>query len=60
MIKPLLIFALCLGSACAGATPTTTPRIVAATNAFLATLDDADKAATRPNVPRGLRSCRSL
>jgi hypothetical protein len=43
--RRILILALCLGSAAAGATPATTPRIVAATNAFLATLDDADKAA---------------
>lgn len=46
MLKPrVLLFALCLGSVAANASPATTPRIVAATNAFLATLDDADKAA---------------
>jgi hypothetical protein len=41
----ILLLALCLGSAGAGATPATTPRIVAATNAFLSTLDDAGRAA---------------
>jgi hypothetical protein len=43
--RRIIILALCLGSTAAGASPATTPRIVAATNAFLATLDDADKAA---------------
>ena len=40
----IFLLALCLGGAVpAGASPTTTPRIVAAANAFLATLDDAKK-----------------
>src|SRR5882672_789468 len=37
--------ALCICSSAAYASPATTPRIVAAANAFLATLDDAKKAA---------------
>ena len=40
----VIVFALCVGSSAAYAAPTTTPRIVAAANAFLATLDDAEKA----------------
>src|SRR5262249_12565386 len=36
---------LCLGTAAAGASPATTPRIVAAANAFLATLSDAQRSA---------------
>ena len=41
----LIVFLLCLGTSAAGASPTTTPRIVAAANAFLATLSDAEKGA---------------
>jgi hypothetical protein len=43
----IVVVALCLGSAAASASPATTPRIVAAANAFLATLDDAEKAAVQ-------------
>ena len=39
----LIVFFLCFGASAAGASPATTPRIVAATNAFLATLSDAEK-----------------
>jgi uncharacterized protein DUF3500 len=40
----IVCLALCVGSAApAAASPTTAPRIVAAANAFLATLDDAEK-----------------
>src|SRR5215831_8913008 len=46
MVKPrLIVFLLCLGASAAGASPATTPRIVAAANAFLATLSDAQKSA---------------
>jgi hypothetical protein len=41
----LVACALCLGGSAVHASPTTTPRILAAANAFLATLDDAQKAA---------------
>jgi hypothetical protein len=41
----LIVFLLCLGSSAAGASPATTPRIVAAANAFLATLGDTEKGA---------------
>jgi hypothetical protein len=41
----LIVFLLCLGAPAAGAAPTTTPRIVAAANAFLATLSDAERGA---------------
>jgi hypothetical protein len=41
----IAVFALCIGTSAAGASPATTPRIVAAANAFLAALDDAEKAA---------------
>ena len=40
----LFVFLLCLGASAAGASPTTAPKIVAAANAFLATLNDAEKA----------------
>jgi hypothetical protein len=41
----LIVFFLCFGASAAGASPATTPRIVAAANAFLATLSDAEKSA---------------
>ena len=41
----LIVFILFFGASAAGASPATTPRIVAAANAFLATLSDAEKAA---------------
>lgn len=40
-----VLLALCLGSSAASASPATTPKIVAAANAFLATLEDGEKAA---------------
>jgi hypothetical protein len=40
-----VVLALCLGASAAGASPTTTPRIVAAAKAFLATLDDTERTA---------------
>ena len=43
--KRIAVLALCLGSSAAGAAPSTTPRIVAAANVFLATLGDAEKSA---------------
>ena len=46
LTKRIFLLALCVGGAVpAGASPTTAPRIVAAANAFLATLDDAKKSA---------------
>lgn len=47
----VIVFALCIGISAAHASPTTTPRILAAANAFLATLDDAEKAVVlfKPN-----------
>jgi uncharacterized protein DUF3500 len=41
----LIAFLLCCGASAAGASPTTTPQIVAAANAFVATLTDAQKGA---------------
>ncbi len=41
--EQLVALALCLGSAAAAASPATTPRIVAAANAFIETLDDTEK-----------------
>ena len=41
----LIVFILFFGASAAGASPATTPRIVAAANAFLATLSDAEKGA---------------
>jgi hypothetical protein len=40
-----IVFLLWLGASAAGASPATTPKIVAAANAFVATLSDAEKAA---------------
>lgn len=46
MMRRLLVAcAVCIGASGACASPATTPRIVAAANAFLATLDDAQKEA---------------
>jgi hypothetical protein len=43
----IALLALCLVGSAATAAPSTTPKIVAAANAFLATLDDAEKAAAQ-------------
>lgn len=43
--KPCTLALLCFVSVVADASPATAPRIVAATNAFLATLEDAERAA---------------
>jgi hypothetical protein len=43
--KTTVALVICFVCSAAGASPATTPRIVAAANAFLATLDEADKAA---------------
>jgi hypothetical protein len=40
-----IVFLLWLGASAAGASPATTPKIVAAANAFVATLSDAEKGA---------------
>jgi len=45
MNKPIVILVLCFAATSASASPATTPRIVAATNAFLATLDSGERAA---------------
>jgi len=45
MKKPLAVFLACLAGSTVSASPATTPRIVAAASAFLATLDDRERAA---------------